>query len=103
MADRHPAAQRTGNQQTTDAVAMMTEQEPRSARYSSGPDQEIKIMGEIADKAKGTANKVAGAAKSAAGKATDNEKLRREGEAQKAKGNAQNAKGEIKGKMGNKV
>lgn len=61
------------------------------------------IMGEMADKAKGTANKAAGAAKDAVGKATGNERLQAEGKGQKLKGEAQKASGAIKGAMGNKV
>ena len=56
-------------------------------------------MGELKDKAKGTANELVGEAKQ---KSSDPE-TQAEGKAQERKGEVQNAKGEVKGAFGDKV
>lgn len=60
-------------------------------------------MGELKDKAAGTANDLAGKVKEGIGHATDNTKLEAEGEAQQLKGKAQKLKGDIEGALGDSV
>ena len=56
-------------------------------------------MGELKDKAKGTANEIAGNVK----QASNDPETRAEGKAQERKGEAQNLKGKIEGALGDKI
>lgn len=56
-------------------------------------------MGELTDKAKGTANETIGNVK----QQSDDPTTKAEGEAQETKGEFQNLKGEVKGLFGDKI
>ena len=60
-------------------------------------------MGELKDKAAGTANDLAGKVKEGIGAATNNPELEAEGEAQQLKGKAQKVSGDVKGAFGDKI
>ena len=60
-------------------------------------------MGEMIDKAKGTANVAAGMAKKAVGRQTGNGELHAKDGAQESKGRMQKAKGAVKGALGDDV
>jgi uncharacterized protein YjbJ (UPF0337 family) len=60
-------------------------------------------MGELIDKAKGTANEAIGRAKVAAGQRADNPGMIIKGAKQQSKGKAQKVVGAVKGMLGDKI
>lgn len=67
------------------------------------PRQMETMMGELVDKAKGTANEAAGRVKQGIGRARNDPDQEAEGVGQELKGKAQKVGGAIKGALGDKV